>query len=144
MTNYVRQIFSDVWDSSKHALKVNVVAGGGGGGGSGVNFMTGADPLTTNSGVGSTGTTLNASSGPVQNFSLQCVKTGAVTSYTVVLEASLNNLNWQTLLTATDVSDGQVFFTGSLKSPALYFRSRCTAISLGAGSNVVANILGMS
>jgi len=90
-----------------------------------------------------TGTTVNATTAPKQNFSLQVNQTGTVTSWTVVLEGSLDGTNFTTLITHTDADGSGTVKTASGK-PALYFRSRCSAITLGAGTNVIATILGMT
>lgn len=90
------------------------------------------------------GTTLNCSTNPEKLFSIQVKGTGAAaTAWTVVLEGSLDNTNFTTLLTH-QTADGD----GTLKSitapaPILYFRSRCSALTLGGASNVVTTILGV-
>lgn len=90
------------------------------------------------------GTAVDVSAQGMQNFALQCKQTGTVTSWTVVLEASLDGTNYVTVLThskATD-GDGAIVFSGANKYPALYFRSRCTEVTLGGGTNVIATIVG--
>lgn len=116
---------------------------GGGSGGGGPYFKTNSKVMTA---VDDVGTTLNASTGPVKSFALQVKQTGVVDSWTVVLEASLDNTNFQTVLTHTkaDQGDGKIQWTGSQDSPALYFRSKCTELTLGAGTNVTATVLGLS
>lgn len=103
-------------------------------------FSTRADTFTTTA----NGTTIDISAKPMSKFSIQVVATGAVTSWNVVIEGSLNNSNFTTITTVDSVTDG----TGTVKfgaasTPCLYFRSKCTAISLGAGTNVVTTILGL-
>jgi len=104
------------------------------------NFATRSDTYT----VAASGTTVNKSAAPVTAFAVQVKGTGAApTSWTVVLEASLDNVNFSTVLThKTSTGDGAVMWSGSLLSPTLYFRSRCTAISLGSATNIVVTILG--
>ncbi len=104
-------------------------------------FNTRSDTFTATA----NGTTVDAHLAPVKYFSLYVVQTGSITSWTVVLEASLDNVNFTTVLTHTNTTPGTglVVFGGTSAFPALYFRARCSAITLGAGTNVVATILGM-
>lgn len=104
-------------------------------------FSTRADTFTT----ATNGTTLDAHLAPVKYFTLQVVATGAVTSWTVVLEGSLDNVNFTTILTHTNLVPGtpSAMFGGTTATPILYFRSRVSAITLGGGTNVIATILGM-
>ncbi len=90
------------------------------------------------------GTTVDVSAQGMGRFGIQCKQTGTVTSWTIVLEASLDGSNFFTLLTHTKVDngDGAAVFTGTNVYPVLYFRSRCSAITLGGGTNVVATIVG--
>ncbi len=104
-------------------------------------FSTRSDTFTT----ATNGVTVDISAKPMSKFSVQVVATGAVTSWNVVLEGSLNNSNFTTLATVDSVADG----TGTVKfgatsTPCLYFRSRCTAIVVGSGTNVVTTILGLT
>lgn len=82
---------------------------------------------------------------PMSSFSIQVVPTGAVTSWNVVLEGSLNGVNFDTILTHTNVSpgSGKLVVSGTAQFPVLYFRSRCTALALGAGTDIVVNVLGV-
>ena len=79
-------------------------------------------------------------------FGAQVTKTGAVTSWTVVLEISLDGTTFTTVLTHTNVAgaggDGLMVFSLS-PAPALYWRLRCSAISLGGGTNVIAKGLSL-
>lgn len=91
------------------------------------------------------GTAVDVSAQGFSRFALQCKQTGTVTSWTVLLEASLDGTNYVTVLThekAVD-GDGAIQFSGANFFPALYFRSRCSAITLGGGTNVVATIVGL-
>jgi len=81
-------------------------------------------------------------SGCQKYFSLQVVATGAVTSWTVVLELSIDGTNYTTVLTHTNADVAAVKFL-TTPAPALYMRARCVAIVLGAGTNVVAKFIGM-
>jgi hypothetical protein len=91
------------------------------------------------------GATLDAHLAPVKYFSLQVTATGAVTSWTVNLECSLDNTTFTTVLTHTNTSPGtgQIVSLGTSAFPCLYFRAKASALSLGSGTNVVAVILGM-
>jgi hypothetical protein len=98
----------------------------------------------THTAVGN-GTAIDVSTLGMTKFGLQVKKTGSVTSYTVTLQVSLDGTNYVDLLTidsATD-ADGAIVWAGTNLFPALYFRSRCSAITLGAGTNVIATIVGM-
>lgn len=90
------------------------------------------------------GTTVDVHTAPVKYFSMSVVETGVVTSWTVVLECSLDNSNFTTVLTHTNTSPGtgSIVFGGTTAFPCLYFRSRTSAITLGSGTNVIATILG--
>lgn len=90
------------------------------------------------------GVTVDVNQQGMKYFSIQVAKTGNVTSWTVVLEVSLDGTNFRTILTHDSVGDGDlaINFTAT-PYPALYFRSRCSAISLGAGTKVTATIVGM-
>lgn len=104
-------------------------------------FGTRSDTFTTTS----NGTTVDAHLAPVKSFTIAAKATGAVTSWTIVLECSLDNTNFSTVLTHTNVTpaDGQTMSTGTNLYPCLYYRSRSTAITLGGGTNVIATIVGM-
>lgn len=104
-------------------------------------YATRADTFT----AGANGTTLDVSGAPMRAYALAVKKTGSVTSWTVVLEASLDNTNWTTVLTATDVTpgDGAIIWSGAQAFPVLYLRARCAAITLGAGTNVISTIVGV-
>lgn len=90
------------------------------------------------------GTTVDVSAQGMSTFGLQCKQTGTVTSWTVVLEGSLDGTNFVTILTHTKAgnNDGGIVWTSAALYPVLYFRSQCTAITLGGGTNVVATIVG--
>jgi hypothetical protein len=92
------------------------------------------------------GTTVDASANPLKHFGLQVKGTGAAaTAWTVVLEGSLDNANWTTILThqnGTD-ADGSTKWTGTQDAPCLYVRTRCTALTLGGATNVVATLVGL-
>ena len=91
------------------------------------------------------GTTIGDGFQTYKHFALQVDQTGAVTSWEVVLEGSLDGTTFTTLLTAVSATDnGKVIFPASgIITPVLYFRARCSAIVLGGGTNVIAKILGV-
>lgn len=77
-------------------------------------------------------------------FALQVVKTGTVTSWTIVLEGALDNSNFTTLLTHTNAAPGNgvlIFPATGIVTPVLFVRARCTAITLGGGTNVISSWL---
>lgn len=115
-----------------------------GGDGSATDFLDKASRQETFIATG-LGITVDVSAQGMSTFALQVKETGSVTSWTVVLEASLDGINFATILTHTkvDSGDGGIQFTGANRMPALYFRARCTAITLGSGTNVIVNILGL-
>ena len=92
------------------------------------------------------GTAQDVSNQGFSSFALQVVQTGTVTSWTVVVQASLDGTNYATILSHTKAGDGDaaIVFSGPNRYPALYFRASCTAITLGGGTNVVATIVGVS
>jgi len=97
------------------------------------------------------GTTIDVSAQAFSKFALQVKETGTVTSWTMVLEASLDNVTFTTVLKHMKTGDGSEHASGTGKAafsgpnayPALYFRARCEEFTIGAGTNVVANILGI-
>ena len=103
--------------------------------------QTRADTFTT----AASGTAVNSADLGVARFAVQCKQTGTVTSWSIDLEVSLDGTNYIAILTHTKATngDGGILFSGPNKYPALYFRSRCTAITLGGGTNVVTTIVGM-
>lgn len=93
----------------------------------------------------SNGSILNVLTPPCRDFSIICNQTGSITSWTIVLEGGLDGTNFSTILTHTGIiGTGVNVFSGTSRSPCFYFRSRCVAIVLGAGTSVTTTILGMS
>jgi hypothetical protein len=92
-----------------------------------------------------TGTTFDCSAAPLKNFALQVSGTGAVaTLWTVLLEGSIDNSNFTTILTnMTPVGDSICVFTGPNHTPVLYVRTRVVALTLGLATNVKATIVGV-
>lgn len=105
-------------------------------------WATRSDTYTTTA----NGTQVDVSTRPSRAFGLQVKGTGvAAASWTVVLEGSLDGTNYTTVLThqSGTNSDGAVAWSSAVLTPCLYFRSRCTALSLGSATNIVATILGV-
>lgn len=104
------------------------------------NFVKRTDTFT---GTGN-GTTVDVSTTPMRVFSMSVKATGAIVSWTVKLEGSLDGENFTEILSHTNVIGNNVcLFTGSSMFPCLYFRARCSAISLGLGTNITSTILGV-
>ena len=103
-------------------------------------FRTRADTFTSTT----NGTTVDVSTAPLSIFGIQVKGTGGVaTTWDVRLEGSLNNIDFSTILTHTQVTgDGIVLWIGALRAPLLYFRSRVAGLVLGPATNVVVTILG--
>lgn len=90
------------------------------------------------------GTTIDTSRNPLKYFTIYSIATGAVTSWTIVVEGSLDGTNFFTLATATNAAPtGYSSDATNMAKPVRYFRSRCSAIVLGGGTNVIAYILGV-
>lgn len=91
------------------------------------------------------GTAQDVSGQGFSRFAIQAKQTGTVTSWTVVVQVSLDGTNYVTILSHTKAGDGDgaIVFSGPNRYPALYFRASCTAITLGGGTNVVATVVGM-
>lgn len=106
------------------------------------SFKTTSDTFTTTA----NGTTVDCTAQPVKQFSLQVTKTGTVTSWDVRLEGSLDGVTFTTILTHTNVSPGDTLttFNGASAYPVLYFRARCAGLIIGAGTNIIATVLGVA
>lgn len=80
-----------------------------------------------------------------RDFAIQCKAQGAVTSWTILLEGSLNGEDFDTILEHTDVDpmDGKILWLGNVCAPTKYYRVNCTAIVLGAGTSVTAWAVGI-
>ena len=79
----------------------------------------------------------------MSKFSLQVTGTGAVpTTWTVILEGSLDNVNFTPIITHTQVSgNALILSTGSSFFPMTFYRTRCSVLVLGAATNIVALVL---
>ncbi len=69
-----------------------------------------------------------------QYASITTVVAGTPTSFTIVLEGSLDGVNWSTLATTTNVAGETQFATGAIPFGAL--RARCSAASGGTSPTV--------
>lgn len=130
-----------------------------GGGGSTESLITDTNPMPTVPAFGTrsdtyttaaNGTTVDMSARPCRRFAIQVKGTSAAASaWNVVIEGSLNNTQFTTILEHSNAgefrnaADGEtVYFDTAV--PWLYFRSRLVSITLGSATNVVATIVGQS
>lgn len=89
------------------------------------------------------GTTVDASFNPISNFTLSVTTTGPVSLWTVILEGSIDGDNFSTMTIHTNLlGNGATIFPGVNVTPCLYFRVRCSALTLGLGTSVVVTTLG--
>lgn len=131
------EILHQVYDQATGSLKTKVIAGGGGGGG--LAFGTRTDSFTSTG----PGVTFDASANPMKYFGVQVVKVGAVTSWSVDLEGSLDGVVFTKFTTVTNSSPGDSKIQ-YIPTPTLcaYFRANCTALTLGGGTSISTLILG--
>jgi hypothetical protein len=75
------------------------------------------------------------------SFSLQVSGTGAAaTLWNVDLEASNDGVTYTAILNhATADGNGTIKFV--VDKPCLYYRTRCAALTLGAATNIIANVV---
>ena len=80
-----------------------------------------------------------------KSFAIQVVSTdAAATAWNVVLEGSLDSVNFTTILTHTQATgDKAILFSGATLFPVKYFRSRVNSITLGSATNIVVYIIGV-
>lgn len=80
-----------------------------------------------------------------QAFSLGVKADGAGASWTVILEGSLDGVNFTTILTHTDLDpgDGQLYYSGAADFPCIFHRVRVVALSLGSATKIDVNHLGV-
>ena len=76
-------------------------------------------------------------------FSLQVTSTGAVaTTWTVILEGSLDKVNFTPIITHTQVSgNALILTTGASFYPMTFYRTRCSVLVLGTATNIIALVL---
>lgn len=89
------------------------------------------------------GVTLTPSA-PVKHFTIQCVQIGTVTLWTIVVEGSLDGINFSTLATHTQATLTGVLVSATSPAPVRFLRSRCATLTLGVGTSVTAHVLAMS
>lgn len=91
------------------------------------------------------GQTIDVSSNPMQEFSLQVSAVGTVTAWSVVLEGSLDNVSFTTILTHSNLTllIGSNTSTAANKFPMRYFRTRVVSITALLGGSITTNILGV-
>lgn len=110
--------------------------------GAATDFLDKHSRADTFTGTGN-GTTVDVSAQGMSKFSMQVKMTGTVTSWTAILEGSLDGTNFSPLLTHTnaDPGDGLMMSSGPAAFPCLHFRTRCSALTLGAGTNIIVTII---
>jgi hypothetical protein len=89
------------------------------------------------------GVVVNSSKLPRKYYTLVVKKTGAVTSWDVRLEGSLDNVKYTQILQHTNTTGDGVAISLNLATPYLYFKTRCAGLVLGAGTNIIADSLGV-
>ena len=83
---------------------------------------------------------------PLKYYTIQVTETGTVTSWTVELQVSLNGSNWTTVMNhqrAVEGNGANKFSGGGNVSSALFMRVNVSALTLGAGTNIVVNAVGV-
>lgn len=81
---------------------------------------------------------------PFSSFSLTVKTTGAVLTWSIILEGSIDGVNFTPIATHTNlVGNNVTIFPGVNKTPCLYFRTRCSGLALGLGTNVIATVIGV-
>lgn len=74
-----------------------------------------------------------------KSFALEVEQVGGSgASWTVLLEGSLDGVNYTTILTHADEDpgSGQIIFSGAAKYPALWHRVRVLELSLGSATGI--------
>jgi len=79
-------------------------------------------------------------------YALQVQVTGnsTLTLWNVVLEGSLNGVNFSTILTSTNLLGPGVIWGSAMVAPSLYIRSRVVSLTLGLATNIIVTILGQT
>lgn len=91
-----------------------------------------------------TGTVVDVSGEPMTEFSLQVWSTGGLPIlYTVLLEVSLDNSHWDTMISYTNAAAALnvILTSNSAKGPVNYYRLRSTALTLL--STIAARVVAM-
>jgi hypothetical protein len=75
---------------------------------------------------------------------VQVTGTATLTTWNVVLEGSLDGVNFSTILISTHLLGQGVIWGNGLTAPTLYIRSRVIALGLGTATNIIVTILGQT
>ena len=79
---------------------------------------------------------------PASNFALQCISVGGIaTTWTIILEGSIDGVTFSTLITHTNITGDSVTLWTSTPAPCRSFRSRCSSLTLGPATSVTAQVL---
>jgi hypothetical protein len=106
-----------------------------------LNFIIKTDTFTTTG----NGTTYDFSKDPKSKFSIQVSTTGSVLAWGITLQGSLDGTNFTDILNHTHIiGNNKIVFSGNSFTPCLYFRTVCTTLNLGTGTNIIATILAIS
>lgn len=135
---------------SERALSVAVVDGSGNqitsfGGAEGSGGLAEPTSDTHSYDATATDTAVDVSDVGYSKWALQVKGTGAAaTSWTAVLQVSLDGTNFSTILTHTDSTDddGSIVAIGT-PFPALHYRTSVTALTLGSASAISVTAVGM-
>jgi hypothetical protein len=73
---------------------------------------------------------------------VQVTGTSTLTLWNVVLEGSLDGVNFSTILISTHLLGQGVIWGSSLTVPTLYIRSRVVSLALGSATNIIVTIMG--
>lgn len=104
-----------------------------------MSFAIQSDTFTTTG----NGATVSFAHRPFSAFSIVVNPTGTVTSWTAILEGSLDGTNFTSILPHTNaIGAAIILFSGVNYSPVLYYRVRCAALVLGVGTNIIVTTLG--
>ena len=80
---------------------------------------------------------------PVSKFALQIKNTGTLTAWNIVVEGSLDGTDFTTLATHVNGTNADGATVWVVDRPVLYWRLRCTSITLGGGTNSIARAIAM-
>jgi hypothetical protein len=85
--------------------------------------------------------TIDVSDTPYSKFALQVIPTGVISAWTVVLEGSIDGNTFTPILTHTHLIGSNITIWPSAPAPVLYYRIKCSALTLGLGTKITANLL---
>ena len=89
-----------------------------------------------------TGTAIDLSHSPTTMYVMQITDVGGVTtSYTVVVEGSIDGVTYTTLSTYTNATPGKDTLQWTTNKPARYIRMRCSAIVLNTATSISAKLM---